>query len=43
LEIAGADGKHFPAEASIDGDMVFVQSAEVSAPVADRYAWVNYP
>jgi sialate O-acetylesterase len=41
--IAGADQKFVPAEARIDGDSVVVNSAEVSAPVAVRYAWVNYP
>ena len=41
--IAGAD-KHFvTAEAKIDGDSVIVSSAEVSAPVAVRYAWANFP
>lgn len=41
--IAGADMKFVPAEAEIDGDTVVVSSAEVSAPVAVRYAWVNFP
>ena len=41
--IAGADGKFVPAEAVIDGDSVLVSSAAVSAPVAVRYAWENYP
>ncbi len=41
--IAGADKKFVPAMAKIDGDTVVVSSAEVAAPVAVRYAWVNYP
>jgi len=41
--VAGADQKFVPAEARIDGDSVVVNSPEVSAPVAVRYAWVNYP
>ena len=32
-----------PAEARIDGDSVVVNSPEMSAPAAVRYAWVNYP
>jgi len=41
--IAGADGKFTPAEARIDGTTVVVRNAEVTAPVAVRYAWANYP
>ena len=41
--IAGADKKFVPAEAQIDGDTVVVSSPEVTAPVAVRYAWVNFP
>jgi len=41
--IAGADGKFVPAEAKIEGDSVVVSSSAVSAPVAARYAWDNYP
>ncbi len=40
--IAGADGKFVPAAAKIDGATVVV-SSEVAAPVAVRYAWVNFP
>ena len=43
FEVAGADAKYFPAEARIDGDTVVVRSPEVTAPVAVRYAWVNFP
>ncbi len=41
--IAGADQKFVPAEARIDGDTLVVSSPEVAAPVAVRYAWVNFP
>ncbi len=41
--IASADKKFEPAEAKIDGDTLIVSSREVSAPVAVRYAWDNYP
>ena len=43
FQIAGADQKFVDAEATIDGDTIVVRSAEVSAPVAVRYAWDNYP
>jgi sialate O-acetylesterase len=41
--IAGTDMKFVSAEAKIDGGSVVVSSAEVTAPVAVRYAWVNFP
>jgi len=41
--IAGDDGKFAPAEAKIDGKTVIVSSSDVAAPVAVRYAWVNFP
>ena len=41
--IAGADGNYVPAEAKIDGATVVVSSATVAAPVAVRYAWINFP
>jgi sialate O-acetylesterase len=41
--IAGADQKFVPADATIDGDWVVVKGAGVSAPVAVRYAWDDYP
>jgi sialate O-acetylesterase len=43
FQIAGADQKFVDADATIDGDSVVVSSANVSAPVAVRYAWDNYP
>ena len=41
--IAGVDGNFVPAAAKIDGQTVIVSSPEISAPVAVRYAWVNFP
>lgn len=43
FEIAGADGKYFPAEAVITGEDVIVRSADVTAPKSARYAWANFP
>jgi sialate O-acetylesterase len=43
FEIAGQDQQFVPADATIDGDAVIVSSAAVSAPIAARYAWQNYP
>jgi sialate O-acetylesterase len=43
FQIAGADEKFVDATAKIEGDAVVVSSAEVSAPVAVRYAWDDYP
>ncbi|MES2332129.1 MAG: sialate O-acetylesterase [Bacteroidota bacterium] len=39
FEIAGADQKFQPAIAIIEGDHLIVSAANVSAPVAVRYAW----
>ncbi|MBC8095798.1 MAG: sialate O-acetylesterase [Akkermansiaceae bacterium] len=41
--LAGEDMKFVPAQAKIEGDTVVVSSPEVAAPVAVRYAWVNFP
>jgi sialate O-acetylesterase len=41
--LAGADGVFHPAKATIDGDSVLVETAEVTAPRAVRYAWANNP
>ncbi len=41
--IAGADGKWFWAEATIDGTDVIVSSPNVKEPVAVRYAYQNNP
>jgi sialate O-acetylesterase len=39
FEIAGGDGKFFPAQAEIEGATIVVSSDAVSKPVAVRYAW----
>jgi sialate O-acetylesterase len=41
--IAGADGNFVAADANIEGDTVIVSSAQVSLPVAVRYAWADDP
>ena len=41
--MAGSDRKWHWAEARIDGDTVVVSSADVSDPVAVRYAWQSNP
>jgi sialate O-acetylesterase len=41
--IAGADHKFHWAGAKIEGNSVFVESAEVPDPVAVRYGWANNP
>jgi hypothetical protein len=41
--IAGADKQWKPATARIEGDKVFVSSADVKEPAAARYAWENWP
>lgn len=41
FEIAGADGKFVPAEATIDGEAVVVESKAVSSPAQVRFGWRN--
>ena len=41
--VAGADKKFLAAKAEIAGDTVVVSSAEISAPVAVRYGWTEFP
>jgi sialate O-acetylesterase len=43
FEIAGADGKYFPATAHIEDNVVMVSSPEVAEPKTARYAWANWP
>jgi sialate O-acetylesterase len=43
FQIAGADQKFVDADAKIEGSSVIVSSPQVTAPVAVRYAWDNYP
>ncbi|MEI8376484.1 MAG: sialate O-acetylesterase [Planctomycetota bacterium] len=39
FQIAGADGKFIPAEATIDGDTVLVQAKQVPAPTQVHFGW----
>ena len=41
FEIAGADGKFVPADATIDGDTVVVQAKDVATPTQARFGWRN--
>jgi sialate O-acetylesterase len=41
FEIAGADGKFVPAEATVDGDTVLVEAKEVASPTQVRFGWRN--
>ena len=41
--LAGADGVFHPAQASVVGDTVVVNSTEVARPMAVRYGWANVP
>lgn len=41
--IAGVDRKFVPADAHVEGKSVVVSNASVRKPVAERYAWDNYP
>ncbi len=41
--IAGSDQKFYWAKAEIEGDKIVVHNADVSNPVAVRYAWENNP
>ena len=43
FEIAGPDGKCFPADAVLDQGCVVVSSAEVPNPTMARYAWATNP
>jgi sialate O-acetylesterase len=41
FEIAGADGKYVPAEATIEGETVVVKASGVEKPTQVRYGWRN--
>ena len=43
VEVAGADGKFFPAEARIDGTTIVAGSTAVAEPVWIRYGWADSP
>jgi len=43
FEVAGSDGKFFPATANIDGTTVVASSPSVAEPAQVRYGWANSP
>lgn len=43
FEVAGADGKWYPATAKIEGVTIVAESPEVAAPLQVRYGWANSP
>ncbi len=43
FEVAGADRRFYPAQATIEGDTVVLRAPQVPQPVAVRYAWTNDP
>jgi sialate O-acetylesterase len=43
FEVAGADGKFFPATATVDGETIVASSPEVSTPTEVRYGWAASP
>ena len=43
FEVAGADGRYFPAQARIEGGAVVVSSPQVTRPVQARYGWSDDP
>ena len=43
FEVAGKDGKFYPAEARVDSTTIVVTSKDVAAPVAVRYGWASNP
>lgn len=43
FEVAGADGKFFPATAKVEGSTVVATSPSVAEPVFVRYGWANSP
>jgi sialate O-acetylesterase len=43
FEVAGEDHRFVPAEASVQGDSVWVSAAAIAHLVYVRYAWANAP
>jgi sialate O-acetylesterase len=42
FEIAGADGEFTDAEATVEGEKIFIRSEKVKEPKYARYNWYNY-
>ncbi len=43
FELAGRDGRFYPAQARIEGNTVILSSPSVRRPIAVRYAWAHNP
>ncbi|WP_443939414.1 sialate O-acetylesterase [Pedobacter sp. MW01-1-1] len=43
FEIAGADGKYYPADAKVEGKKVIVSSKEITKAARVRFNWTEYP
>lgn len=43
VEVAGRDGKFYPAKATVDGETLVATSPDVPRPLAIRYGWANSP
>jgi sialate O-acetylesterase len=43
FQLAGTDKQWKPASAKIEGAKLIVTSAEITAPIALRYAWLDFP
>ncbi len=43
FEVAGTDHNFVPAQASVQGDNLWVSATALAHPVYVRYAWANYP
>lgn len=43
FELAGADGRYYPAQAVVKGDVVVLTAPEVPQPATVRYAFANQP
>ena len=41
FEMAGKDGKYYPAKAVIKNNTIEIKSAQVKQPISVRYAWKN--
>lgn len=41
--LAGPDGKYYPAQATIQGKEIILQSDRIEIPTAARYAWADNP
>jgi sialate O-acetylesterase len=43
FEVAGSDGKFYPATAKIEGTTIVVTSSSVADPAYVRYGWADSP